>query len=323
MNPDSAKALWHLSAEESVMKEAQLRESGVIVHSLHSLISLGTERLVSKGEVPESLASEMKVPYQEGNLSLPVKYGYSLVGQVHQPGHTLDQRVVHLLHPHQDRIRVAPEDLFIVPEAIPSRRATLASNLETAVNAVWDSGVSIGDSVLIVGGGVIGLLIGDLVKKIAGTTVYLSEPRKDRSQLAESWGLHAWSQEKVHCDIAFHTSGHEAGLQTAIDAIGREGKVIELSWYGDRPVQIHLGRSFHSQRKSIRVSQVSAIPPERVPRWDYRRRKEVVFDLLKDPQFDRYLTHEVMFQDLPQFFHSLRKEVVPGIGWTVRYDHRE
>lgn len=323
MNPESPQALWHLSPHESALQEASLPADGININSLHSLISIGTETLVAKGQVPEALADDMQVPYQEGSLSLPVKYGYSLVGKVNQSDHELHNRIVHLLHPHQDRVRVAPGDLFVVPAGIPARRATLASNLETAVNAVWDAGVSIGDRVLLVGGGMIGMLIADLVQKIAGTAVYLAEIREDRLQLAEAWGIKPWTASEDRCDVAFHTSVNEAGLQTAIDAVGQEGTIIELSWYGDRPVQVQLGGSFHSQRKRIKVSQVSAIPPERVPRWDYRRRKEVVFDLLRDPQFDRYLTNEVMFKDLPQFFHSLRKEAVPGIGWTVRYDQRE
>lgn len=323
MNPESPQALWHLSAHESALQEASLPSDGIYISSLHSLISIGTETLVAKGIVPAALADDMQVPYQEGGLSLPVKYGYSLVGKVTQSDHELHNRIVHLLHPHQDRIRVAPGDLFVVPAGIPARRATLASNLETAVNAVWDSGVSIGDRVLVVGGGMIGMLIADLVQKIAGTAVFLAEIREDRLQLAAAWGIKSWTASEGRCDVAFHTSVNEAGLQTAIDAVGKEGTIIELSWYGDQPVQIQLGGSFHSQRKRIKVSQVSAIPPERFPRWDYRRRKEVVFDLLQDPQFDRYLTHEVTFDELPQFFHSLRKEAVPGIGWTVRYDQRE
>lgn len=323
MMHDSSIALWHLSPETSRLQAAPLPTEGVTVRALHSLLSLGTECLVCMGKVPTSLVAQMQVPYQEGSLTLPVKYGYSLVGQVDQPGHELHHKVVHLLHPHQNRIRVAEADLFVVPEGIPARRAALASNLETAVNAIWDAGISIGDRVLIVGGGMIGMLVADLAQKIAGTTVYLSEIREDRRQLAQAWGLQLWNEEEASCDIAFHSSGHEAGLQTAIDALGPEGSVIELSWYGERPVQINLGGSFHSQRKSIRVSQVSSIPPDRVPRWDYRRRKEVVFDLLRDPQFDRYLTDEVMFKDLPEFFHTLRTEAVPGIGWTVNYEQRE
>lgn len=323
MTPESPQSLWHLSPHESVLQEAQLPSQGINIHSLHSLISIGTERLVATGQVPDALADDMRVPYQEGDLSLPVKYGYSLVGKVNQLDHELHGKVVHLLHPHQDRIRVASEDLFVVPEGIPARRATLASNLETAVNAVWDSRVSIGDRVLVVGGGMIGILIADLVQKIAGTAVFLAEIREDRLQMAEAWGIKPWTASEGPCDVAFHSSVHEAGLQAAIDAVGKEGKVIELSWYGEREVQVKLGGSFHSQRKSIKVSQVSAIPPERIPRWNYKRRKEVVFDLLTDPQFDRYLTNEVMFGDLPQFFHSLRTEAVSGIGWTVKYEQRE
>lgn len=324
MNPELPNALWHLSPTESILREVSRPNGNEIqVDALHSLISLGTERMVASGQIPDSLYEEMKVPYQEGDLGLPVKYGYSLVGQVNQPGHTWHEQIVHLLHPHQSRIWISEEDLFLVPAGIPARRASLASNLETAVNAVWDSGISVGDRVLIVGYGLIGALIAELAKRIPATQVYVAELRDDRQAVAKEAGLQSWNPGWEACDLAFHTSASEAGLQLAIDSVGLESKVVEMSWYGNREVRANLGGTFHSQRKSIQASQVSGIPPSKAPRWDYRRRKEVVFDLLQDSQFDRYLTHEVMFDKLPQFFQKLRATPVDGIGWSVNYESRE
>lgn len=323
MIADHARALWHLSSDKSEIRPVQLPEGEWLpVRTQHSLISIGTERLIASGRVPVALSEEMRVPYQEGELDLPVKYGYSLTGVIDLPGHQAHGQLVHLLHPHQTVAWVHPEDVFPIPEGIPARRATLASNLETAITATWDGGVGIGDRVLVVGFGLIGSLVAEVIKRIPGTTVFVAETRKDRLEIAMSYGFAPYQGQPGICDVAFHTSTNQAGLQAAIHSVGTEGEIIELSWYGDREIQVQLGGTFHSQRKSIRSSQVSQISPQRSPRWDYRRRKEVVFNLLKDSAFDRYLTHSVHFEDLPEFFQALREKAPEGIGWTVDYSSR-
>ncbi|MDP5169905.1 MAG: zinc-binding alcohol dehydrogenase [Bacteroidia bacterium] len=317
---DQGRGLWHISPGISALRPAT-KPAGtwLQVEALHSLISLGTEGLVAAGQVPESLHEAMAVPYQEGSLALPVKYGYSLVGKVAQAGHALHGQTVHLLHPHQDRLWVAESDCFVVPQAVPARRATLASNLETAVNALWDAGVAIGDRVVVVGFGLIGALVADLLGRMPGVQVSIHEQRSDRVALAQAWGYQLWSDTGAACDLAFHASASAEGLQAAIHAVGQEGKVVDLSWYGERTITVALGGSFHAQRKQIIASQVSTIPPHQAPRWDYRRRKQLVFDLLHDPQFDRYLTHQVPFEQLPEFFHQLRQSPPAGLAWTVAF----
>ena len=75
-------------------------------------------------------------------------------------------------------------------------------------------------------------------------------------------------------DIVIHTSVTAAGLNTAIGLAGMEGTVVELSWYGDKPVTVDLGGPFHSRRLKLVSSQVGQVSPGRRPRWSYRRRLE-------------------------------------------------
>ena len=128
--------------------------------------------------------------------------------------------------------------------------------METAVNAIWDAGVSVGDTILVVGYGLIGALLAELINKIPGTTVYVAEKQPTRCKKAMDMGLQLWEtdtdrQAQNICDIAFHTSAQQEGLETAMNSVGQEGMVIELSWYGDRPIQVRLGGMFHAQRKAI------------------------------------------------------------------------
>ena len=121
-------------------------------------------------------------------------------------------------------------------------------------------------------------------------------------------------------DISFHTTSSSDGLQKSIDAVGMEGKTIELSWYGKKEIKLSLGLDFHIMRKKIISSQVSQIPFFKSARWDYKRRKETVFKLLENPIFDQHISHLIPFDNAPLFFEKLREnKLEDGMGWCFKY----
>ncbi len=318
------RSLWHLPNHQSAIKEEPLKNIPSFfceIQSHFSLISTGTERLVARGEVPESIYEDMKVPYMGGTFQFPVKYGYSIVGKVINENHPLKGKMVHALHPHQDYCVIHESDLFEIPSNIPAKRATLASNLETALTALWDAQVNIGDRVLIVGFGMIGSLVARLLSFMPAVEFHVVEVDEVRCQLAREMGFHV-SFNNTHStdfDIAFHTSATSEGLQTSIDSVGQEGKIIELSWYGANPVKIHFGGSFHSQRKQIISSQVGHLPQNHIARWDFKRRKKVVFELLENALFDQHITHFIKFVETPAFFNDLRAGKAKGLAYGIEY----
>ncbi|MEM8967615.1 MAG: zinc-binding alcohol dehydrogenase [Bacteroidota bacterium] len=317
-----ASAFWHLSSKESKIQAQSLSpiQAGECrIETAFSLVSSGTETLVATGRVPAELHELMQVPYQEGDFSFPVKYGYSLVGKVVEGTTELIGKHVHLLHPHQSQCVVNFQDVTIIPEEVPSRRAVLASNLETALNAIWDSRISAGDRVLVVGMGLIGSLVAQLVDQFPATQVSVVDTNDVRREFARQQGFSLYEPSDASFDIAFHTSGSSAGLQICVDAVGYEGKIVELSWYGTRAVEVQLGGSFHQQRKQIISSQVSRLPPHRQSRWDYRRRKQTVLELLKDDVWDNFLTAAVDFTDSPALFDKLRQGDRSQLSWTIAY----
>lgn len=318
-----AKALWHLSDSSSVIKATKLpaeNSNSCIVKTAYSLISTGTERLVSLGLVPESLHSQMKVPYMQGKFSFPLTYGYSMVGRVISEQSTLFGKLVHFMHPHQDICHVEASSLFEIPENIPATRAGLASNVETALNAIWDSGLSIGDRTLVCGFGMIGALVARLLSFMPGVEVQVLEIDPGRKKKAKEMGFEVVENpEQEQYDLAFHTSASAGGLQKCIDSVGLEGKIIELSWYGTKSIALQLGGSFHRNRKQLISSQVSIIPKQKSARWDYKRRKETVFELLKNDIFDQHISHIIPFEDTPDFFQKLRTDKLEGLGYLIKY----
>ena len=314
------RALWHINPDHSEVRTAPLAErSGKQQHitSLYSLISIGTELTVARGQVPEQLRSSMRVPYQEGEFLFPVKYGYSLVGKT-----DTSDTPFHLLHPHQSECIVDEDDLFEIPVGIPAKRATLVSNVETALTGIWDGEVKSGERIAIVGFGMIGSLIARIASGIEGTHVAIADVNERRQEYARQLGfdvLQDLAEATEPFDVAFHSSATQAGLQSAIDLVGLEGKVIEMSWYGNRSVTLELGGDFHVLRKKIISSQVGTIPLKMQAQWDQRRRKQAVFDLLKDPAFDMHITHEVTLEEAAELFNQWRKTKVEGLGYCIKY----
>ncbi len=300
----SARALWCVAASEVALRPA-LEGEGVAVQTLYTGISRGTERLVLQGRVPESEHARMRVPAQEGDFTFPVKYGYCAVGRVTEG--PLEGRDVFALHPHQTQFRLIAEMLTPLPDALPPARAVLGANMETALNIIWDSGISAGDAIVIVGAGVVGALTAYLAAQLPGTEVTLVDINPERAELADTLGCaFALPEAAPHgCDAVIHVSATAAGLACAIDCAGDEATVIEASWYGDGPTPAPLGGAFHSKRLKLISSQVGRVPADRRSRWTFARRMAKALDLLCDPTLDALISGETAFDDLPQHYGAI------------------
>ena len=240
-----SKALWHLSDQQSELIKTPLtgkHSQSYEVKTLFSLVSLGTERLVATGKVPVGLYESMKVPYMEGGFDFPVKYGYSLVGQIVSREDELDGRIVHLLHPHQSRCLVTRNAFTLVPSGIPPQRATLVSNLETALNAIWDAKVSFGDRVAVIGFGAIGALLSRLLSKIPGVELHVYEKNPARQSLLKAWRFSLGDPLNVSqpYDITFNCSSSQEGITVLPGSHRAGGKSggIELVWSASRVTSV-------------------------------------------------------------------------------------
>ena len=328
----TARALWYAGPGTVELREAPLPALGpgeARVRTLFSGISRGTERLVLQGAVGRSEWERMRCPMQEGAFPFPVKYGYCAVGLVEAGPAGLEGRTVFCLHPHQDLFQAPADRLAVVPDGVPPRRATLAANMETALNALWDGGAGPGDRIVVVGAGVVGLLVAALAARLPGAAVTVVDLEAGRRPLAEALGASFAAPEAVpgEADVVFHASASAAGLNTAIGCAGLEGTIVELSWYGDKPVRLGLGGAFHSRRLRLVSSQVGQISPGRRPRWNYGRRMAAALGLLGQPALDILVAEEIAFaagpRELPRILGpSLGPSLGPGahgLAPVIRY----
>ena len=293
----------------------------VLVRASWSGISRGTERLVFEGRVPESEYTRMRAPFQRGDFPFPVIYGYCMVGEVEDGPQDLVGKTVFALHPHQSRFVLPADRVTVLPDDLPPRRATLAANMETALNAVWDGGVGPGDRVAVVGGGILGGLVAGICGAMPGVETALIDPDDTRRTLADDMNViwHPTGDAPSGCDVVFHTSSSASGLETAIRCAGFEGTVVEMSWHGDGRTAVPLGGAFHSQRLRIVSSQVGHVSPSRRARWSHARRMAMALDLLHDDRFEALITNEVTFADLPRALPAILAPDAPGLATAVRY----
>ena len=320
-----ARAFWVTAPGHGEIRAQRLRSPGhgeLLIRTLRSAISRGTETLVFRGEVPESEWRRMRCPFQEGEFPAPVKYGYSAVGIVEDgPAEALGRRVF-CLHPHQDRFIVPREAVVDVPDTVPDRRATLAANMETAINGMWDAMPGPGDRIAVIGAGVVGCLVAALVARLPGAEVELIDIDPNRESIATALGCRfaapheAWPE----ADLVVHASGTPEGLSTALAIAGFEATVLEMSWYGTRTVPLALGGAFHSRRLTLRSSQVGAVSAVRRPRWSRKRRLALAMSLLRDPVFDVLLSGESAFAALPELMTRLARSPPGVLCHTLRYD---
>jgi threonine dehydrogenase-like Zn-dependent dehydrogenase len=319
-----AQAFWLAAPGRGEIRECEVpvpTRDEVVVRTLHSGISRGTETLVFRGGVPASQWSEMRAPYQEGDFPAPVKYGYLNVGLVEQGPTELVGKRVFSLYPHQTRFVVPADAVSVVPDDVPAVRAVLAGTVETAVNALWDAAPLIGDRVAVVGGGMVGCSVAGILASFPGAKVQLVDADHRRAATAARLGVDfALPQDAIGgCDLVFHASATSAGLTRSLELLAAEATVIELSWYGDRQVSVPLGEFFHSRRLVVKSSQVGRIAPARRGRHSYADRLALALELLADSRFDALVTGESDFGELPNLLPQLADGSLPALCHVVNY----
>ena len=319
-----ATSFWVEKPGLGVLRRETLPPVGagdVVVRTLYTGVSRGTEASVFGGHVPASEHTRMRAPFQSGDFPGPLKYGYLNVGVVGSGPKSLVGATVFTLYPHQSAFVVPAAAVTRVPEGIPARRAVLAGAVETAVNVLWDAAPMVGDRISVIGAGMIGCCVARLARGIPGVSVTLIDIDPTRAVVAGTLGVSF--AEPVGAprdqDIVINTSGSSAGLQLALQAVVTDGTVIEASWYGDRPATVLLGADFHSRRLTIRSSQVGAVAAGRRGSRTAGERLALALELLRDPGFDAVLTGESSWRTLPEVMASLadgsRTDLCHTIDW--------
>jgi threonine dehydrogenase-like Zn-dependent dehydrogenase len=311
-----ARALFHTAPRCVEIRELPTPRPAageVLVRTVCSGISGGTERLVYRGEVPADLALDDTIDALGGAFSYPFAYGYACVGEVVGSG-----EAVFAFHPHQDVFAARACDLIPLPAAMDPASATLFPLAETALQVTLDAGSGYRDRVIVFGAGVLGLLTGLLLAR-AGWRPVVAEPLAWRRAVAIDLGVAAVAPEELTDDLVplvIDASGNPDAPATALELLAHEGTLLIASWFGVKPVVLPLGGAFHRRRLIIRSTQVSTVPAGLSGTWTRSRRRRESVALLSELPLAQLCTHVFGFGRAAEAFRAV-DQGIPGLMHAV------
>jgi 2-desacetyl-2-hydroxyethyl bacteriochlorophyllide A dehydrogenase len=291
-------------------------EGELLVRTRWSGISGGTELLAYRGELEADAPRDETIGSLGGRFEYPFAYGYSCVGEVirSELDGVAEGATVFAFQPHQDLFTVSGADVVRVDD-VDTRVATLFPLVETALQVTLDAGPRLGEPVVVLGLGAVGVLTAALLQR-AGADVVGVDPRRDRREGTSGFGIRAVDASEIVDVVGEMTSGegvplvvdatgHPPALADALELLRHEGEVLVCSWYGTKEVSLPLGKAFHRRRLQIRSTQVSTIPARLAGRWDVPRRRRAAMELLRDLPVKLLATHEVPFDRAHEAYAAL------------------
>lgn len=325
------KTLYFTAPRQVELLEEDLPAPGaddVLVETVCSAISAGTEMLVYQARFPRDLETDSVISSMRGGFQYPMAYGYACVGIVRETGTQIDSslrdKLVFSFQAHTSHFICKPEALLYIPSTLSPESACFLPNMETAVNLVQDGAPILGERVLVLGQGVVGLLTVSLLKEFPLETLMtvdqydlrceMSKVECQRSNVARcetlESGIHDFREHALSildpgADLTFELSGNPTALNHAIALTRFSGRIVIGSWYGEKQMDINLGGTFHRSRIKLISSQVSSVSPELSGRWDKARRFDVAWKALERIKPEKWITHRFPIEDAPKAYHML------------------
>jgi 2-desacetyl-2-hydroxyethyl bacteriochlorophyllide A dehydrogenase len=298
----------------------------LLVRTVHSGISTGTELLCYRGLLDPDLALDERIGSLGGSFRYPFPYGYSCVGVVERSTGPISRgTLVFAFHPHQDLFVVPESDVVVLPEGTDPRTATLFPLVETGLQVSLDAGQVAHETVVVLGLGPVGVLTALLLQR-AGATVLAADPLAERRELGLSLGIPAAAPEELPSrlptggvPLLVELSGAPAALADALPLLAHEGTALVGSWYGGLQVSLPLGGAFHRRRLTIRSSQVSTVPATLAGRWDVARRRRVAAALLDELPLAVLATTDIPFDEAPLAYEALDRRAPGVVHVALRY----
>ncbi len=338
------QSLFFVSPREVEIREEPLASPGpgqVLVKTLISAISPGTEMLIYRGQAPGDLAVDETIPALAGRFGFPLKYGYAVIGRAVALGEGVpaewQDRLVFAFNPHESHFLANLEELLLPPPSLAPEAAVFFPNMETAVTFVMDGQPQLGEQVAVFGQGVVGLLLTGLLARLPLASLVTLDFHASRRRLSKKWGAHlsldpgapgtlnrlleTWSGPGSYrgADLCYEVSGNPAALEQAIAVTGFNGRVVIGSWYGLKRADLNLGGRFHRSRMRLISSQVSTIAPELSGRWSKFRRYLLAWRMLQETDPVPLITHRFPLAQAAQAYDLLDQNPAEALQVILTY----
>jgi 2-desacetyl-2-hydroxyethyl bacteriochlorophyllide A dehydrogenase len=326
----TAQQLWFTAPQQVEVRSVALpplSAEQLLVATQYSALSAGTELLVYRGQLPQDLSLDASLTSLQQQSSFPLQYGYACVGKVMAIGADVNpewlNKFVFAFQPHASHFITTPDAVIPLPPAIEPSAALFLPNMETAVNLVQDGNPALGEQVLVMGQGIVGLLLSAILARYPLKLLCAVDGIALRREWAKTLGVmqvldHTDAEALAQltqtltdatsaggADLIYEVSGAPAALDLAITLSGYASRIIIGSWYGTKHSTVALGGAAHRNRLQISTSQVSTIAPALSGRWDKARRFDLVWDLIRQLQPQRLITHTVPLSKAALLYQQL------------------
>ncbi len=329
---DTTAQLWIPAPLQAQAPEVVLPPPGpgqLRVRTRLSAVSAGTEMLVYRGQIPEDMALDASLAALQGAAAFPLQYGYACVGEVLALGPDVDAawlgRRVFAFAPHASQFLACAADVIPIPDDVSFEAAVFLANMETAVNLLQDGAPALGERVVVIGQGVVGLLLDSLLARCPLGDLFAVEALPARRARALQLGVHAafdpldaaavqTLRAQLHegagvagADLIYEVSGAPQALNLALDLSGYCSRLVIGSWYGSKSAPLALGGAAHRNRVRISTSQVSTLAPELSGRWDKQRRFALCWEMLRCTHPQSLITHRVPLRNADALYQRLHE----------------
>jgi 2-desacetyl-2-hydroxyethyl bacteriochlorophyllide A dehydrogenase len=342
----TARALYFTAPSQVSVREEPVSPPApgqVLVRTIVSAISPGTELLIYRGQAPTDIPVDETITALAGAFAFPLRYGYAAVGRVIAVGSTAEEawqgRLVFAFHPHASHFLGPPEALFPVPDALSPEEAVFLPSMETAVNFLMDGHPAIGERVVVFGQGVVGLLTTALLARFPLARLVTLDRFPSRRERSLALGAHLsldagapdalarlraclqGDHADAGADLTYELSGNPGALDHAIAVTGFSGRIVIGSWYGQKRADLNLGGRFHRSRLRLISSQVSTLAPEWGGRWTKRRRLQVAWDMVQQLRPAALITHRFPIAQASRAYALLDQHPEAALQVLLTYAH--
>ncbi len=312
----------------------------VLVKMDYTAISAGTEKAnllatPNRGDIVEALPEEK---------AFPIQCGYSGVGTVLQVGENVHdlipgQKVATAWGHHAacqifDRRNIVPID----QEGIDLRAAAFAMILEISLGGVRKTHPEMGESILVMGQGIIGVFATAFARICGGCPVIAADPNPNRTDLAKQVGANLTADpskpdfpQRIHdftrgkgANIVIEATGIDSALGQALDCVARQGRISLLGCTRFQDSSINFYQKVHRTGVSIIGAHTMVKPDyDSYPGyWTCADDMRTALDYIADGRLNMvpFLQHVFPPEKAPEVFRALCDD--PDFPMGVLFDWR-
>lgn len=362
-----------LKSGDTLLEEVPVPRVGsgkVLIKSYRSLVSLGTEKMLinfgqanllnkarAQPEKVKQVLDKMKtdgvVPTIETvfrKLNTPIPLGYSQAGVVVETGENVAEfkpgdRVISNGH-HAEYVTVPKNLVAKIPNGVSFEEASFAVVGSIGLQGIRLIKPSLGETVAVIGLGLIGLITCQLLKANGCRVVGFDLDQK-KIKLAESLGIMAINSgkqdpvrymeevtDRVGTDAVIITAGTQSNtvIKQAANMSRKRGRIvlvgvigldIDRSDFYDKELKFQVSCSYGPGRYDVNYEERGVDYPLPYVRWTEKRNFEAVLEAIRNGSLDvkSLITEKVKLEDFMNIYGDMEggDSIASILEYSVKY----